>query len=84
MYKVKVFVTLRESVLDPQGTAVKSSLHSLNYSEVSDVRIGKFMELKIEKSERDVEEIVKEMCERLLANVVIEDYRYEIEEAVAQ
>lgn len=84
MYKVKVFVTLRESVLDPQGTAVKSSLHSLNYSEVSDVRIGKYMELNIEKSERNVDEIVKEMCERLLANVVIEDYRYEIEEAVAQ
>ncbi|MBN6889990.1 phosphoribosylformylglycinamidine synthase subunit PurS [Cytobacillus horneckiae] len=84
MYKVKVFVTLRESVLDPQGTAVKDSLHSLNYSEVSDVRIGKYMELSIEKSERPVEEVVKEMCERLLANVVIEDYRFEIEEAVAQ
>ncbi|MDQ0272940.1 phosphoribosylformylglycinamidine synthase subunit PurS [Cytobacillus purgationiresistens] len=84
MYKVKVFVTLRESVLDPQGTAVKDSLHSLNYSEVSDVRIGKYMELSIEKSDRPVEEVVKEMCERLLANVVIEDYRFEIEEAVAQ
>ncbi|QED46449.1 phosphoribosylformylglycinamidine synthase subunit PurS [Cytobacillus dafuensis] len=84
MYKVKVFVTLRESVLDPQGTAVKNSLHTMNYNEVSDVRIGKFMELNIEKSDRDVEEIVKEMCERLLANVVIEDYRFEIEEAVAQ
>ncbi|MED3552874.1 phosphoribosylformylglycinamidine synthase subunit PurS [Cytobacillus praedii] len=84
MYKVKVFVTLRESVLDPQGTVVKSSLHSLNYQEVSDVRIGKYMELTIEKSDRPVEEMVKEMCERLLANVVIEDYRYEIEEAVAQ
>jgi len=84
MYKVKVFVTLRESVLDPQGTAVKGSLHSLNYNEVKDVRIGKYMELTVEKSDRDVEEVVKEMCERLLANVVIEDYRYEIEEAVAQ
>ncbi|MED3575354.1 phosphoribosylformylglycinamidine synthase subunit PurS [Cytobacillus praedii] len=84
MYKVKVFVTLRESVLDPQGTVVKSSLHSLNYQEVSDVRIGKYMELTIEKSDRPVDEMVKEMCERLLANVVIEDYRYEIEEAVAQ
>ena len=73
MYKVKVFVTLRESVLDPQGTVVKSSLHSLNYQE-----------LTIEKSDRPVDEMVKEMCERLLANVVIEDYRYEIEEAVAQ
>ena len=84
MYKVKVFITLRESVLDPQGTAVKGSLHSLNYHEVNDVRIGKYMELTVGKSERDVEEVVKEMCERLLANVVIEDYRFEIEEAVAQ
>jgi phosphoribosylformylglycinamidine synthase PurS subunit len=84
MYKVKVFVTLRESVLDPQGTVVKSSLHSLNYQEVTDVRIGKYMELTIEKSDRPIDESVKEMCERLLANVVIEDYRYEIEEAVAQ
>jgi len=84
MYKVKVFVTLRESVLDPQGTAVKSSLHSMNYKEVDDVRIGKYMELTIEKSDRDIDVIVKEMCERLLANVVIEDYRYEIEEAVSK
>ncbi|MEH6986619.1 phosphoribosylformylglycinamidine synthase subunit PurS [Cytobacillus firmus] len=84
MYKVKVFVTLRESVLDPQGTVVKNSLHSMNYSEVSDVRIGKYMELTVEKSDRPVEKAVKEMCERLLANVVIEDYRFEIEEAVAQ
>lgn len=84
MYKVKVFVTLRESVLDPQGNAVKHSLHSMNYNEVSDVRIGKYLELSVEKSERPVEEVVKEMCERLLANVVIEDYRFEIEEAVAQ
>lgn len=84
MYKVKVYVTLRESVLDPQGTAVKGSLHSLQYNEVSDVRIGKYMELTIEKSDRDVKEIVTEMCEKLLANTVIEDYRFEIEEVVAQ
>lgn len=84
MYKVKVFVTLRESVLDPQGTVVKSSLHSLDYNEVTDVRIGRYMELTIEKSERNIDEVVKDMCERLLANTVIEDYRYEIEESVAQ
>jgi phosphoribosylformylglycinamidine synthase PurS subunit len=84
MYKVKVYVTLRESVLDPQGTAVKSSLHSLSYKEVQDVRIGKFLELTIEKSERPVDELVKEMCERLLANTVIEDFTYELEEVVAQ
>lgn len=83
MYKVKVYVTLRESVLDPQGAAVKQSLQSLSYHEVTDVRIGKYMELTIEKSERNVEDVVKEVCDRLLANPVIEDYRYEIEECVA-
>lgn len=84
MYKVKVYVTLRESVLDPQGTAVKGALHSLSYTEVQDVRIGKFMELIVEKSERDINKLVREMCEKLLANKVIEDYRYEIEEVVVQ
>lgn len=84
MYKVKVYVTLKESVLDPQGSAVKNSLQSLKYKEISDVRIGKYMELLVEKSERDVEEVVKEVCDKLLANPVIEDYRYEIEESVNQ
>ncbi|MFP5115487.1 phosphoribosylformylglycinamidine synthase subunit PurS [Bacillaceae bacterium C204] len=82
MYKVKVFVTLRESVLDPQGKAVTNSLHSLNYKDVADVRIGKYMELTIEKSERDINEVVNEICTNLLANPVIEDYRYEVEECV--
>ncbi|MEB6549838.1 phosphoribosylformylglycinamidine synthase subunit PurS [Heyndrickxia sporothermodurans] len=84
MFKVKVYVTLRESVLDPQGTAVKSSLHSMNYNEVADVRIGKYMELTIEKTDRDIDDVVNELCTRLLANPVIEDYRYEIEEVVVQ
>lgn len=83
MYKVKVFVTLRESVLDPQGTAVKGSLHSLLFEAVRDVRIGKYMELTVDKVD-NINVIVEEMCEKLLANVVIEDYRFEIEEVVAQ
>ncbi len=83
MYKVKVFVTLRESVLDPQGTAVQESLHNLGFDEVKDVRIGKYMELVVE-SVADIDNRIKEMCEKLLANVVIEDYRYEVEEVVAQ
>jgi phosphoribosylformylglycinamidine synthase subunit PurS len=82
MYKVKVFVTLRESVLDPQGKAVTNSLHSLNYKDVADVRIGKYMELTIEKSDRDINEVINEICTNLLANPVIEDYRYEVEESV--
>jgi phosphoribosylformylglycinamidine synthase subunit PurS len=84
MYKVKVYVTLRESVLDPQGKAVTNSLHSLNYKEIADVRIGKYMELTIEKSERDINEVVDELCMSILANPVIEDYRYEVEECVTQ
>lgn len=82
MYKVKVYITLRESVLDPQGSAVQSSLHALTYNEVQEVRIGKYMELTLAKNEKDVDLRVKEMCEKLLANTVIEDYRYEIEEVV--
>ncbi|CEG29502.1 phosphoribosylformylglycinamidine synthase subunit PurS [Bacillus sp. B-jedd] len=82
MVKVKVFVTLKESVLDPQGKAVSNALHSLGYEEVTDVRIGKYMELFIEPAGRDIETVVREACEKLLSNPVIEDYRYEIEEAV--
>jgi phosphoribosylformylglycinamidine synthase subunit PurS len=84
MYKVKVYVTLRESVLDPQGSAVKGALHSMSYTEVQDVRIGKYMELLIEKSDRDLEQTVREMCEKLLANTVIEDFRYEVQEVVTK
>jgi phosphoribosylformylglycinamidine synthase PurS subunit len=83
MIKVKVYVTLRESVLDPQGSAVQTALHALTYNEVEEVRIGKYMELTLSKSEQDVDARVKEMCEKLLANTVIEDYRYEIEEVVS-
>lgn len=84
MMKVKIHVTLKESVLDPQGSAVKGSLHAMNYSEVQDVRIGKYLELIIEPGDRPVDEVVKEMCEKLLSNTVIEDYEYEVEEAVTQ
>ncbi|MGN1400274.1 MAG: phosphoribosylformylglycinamidine synthase subunit PurS [Bacillus sp. (in: firmicutes)] len=84
MYKVKVYVTLRESVLDPQGAAVQQSLNSLSYPEIEDVRIGKYMELSIQECGKDINQTVKEVCEKLLVNTVIEDYRYEIEEVVAQ
>lgn len=81
MKKVKIYVTLRESILDPQGSAVKGSLTKMGYGEVEDLRIGKYLELTIADSERDVDALVKEMCEKVLTNVVIEDYRYEVEEA---
>ncbi|MEE1132245.1 MAG: phosphoribosylformylglycinamidine synthase subunit PurS [Caryophanon sp.] len=81
MKKVKVYVTLKESILDPQGSAVKGSLEKIGYGEVADVRIGKFLEVTIADTDRDIDTIVKEMCEKMLANTVIENYRYEIEEA---
>ncbi|MBB5149046.1 phosphoribosylformylglycinamidine synthase subunit PurS [Ureibacillus thermosphaericus] len=81
MKKVKIYVTLRESVLDPQGSAVKESLVNMGYKEVEDVRIGKYLEVLISDTERDIDALVKEMCEKLLANTVIEDYRFEVEEA---
>lgn len=80
MLKVKVFVTLKESVIDPQGSATKEALHTLNYSDVEEVRIGKYIELTLAKETTDIEKKVEEMCERLLVNTEIENYRYEVEE----
>jgi len=81
----RVYVTPRRGVLDPQGKAVAQSLHSLGYPEVSEVRIGKYMEVRLEAADRtQAEGRVREMCERLLANKVIEDYRFEIGEEDAR
>jgi len=79
--KAKVYVTLKKSVLDPQGKTVQHALSSLGFHEVKDVRMGKYIELElngIEKSQAEAK--VKNMCEKLLANTVIEEYRYEISE----
>ncbi len=82
MYKVQVYVTLKEGVLDPQGKAVRGSLLSMNYDEVQEVRVGKYIELFIEETE-NLDERIDSMIDQLLANPVIEDYRYEVEEVVA-
>lgn len=76
----RVYVTPKTGVLDPQGKAVQHSLHALGYPEVGDVRIGKYLELRVADVSRESAELrVREMCERLLANRVIEDYRFEID-----
>lgn len=78
--KAKVYITLKKGVLDPQGKAVMGALNALEFNEVTDVRVGKFMELEVEgTSKQDVEEKVNEMCEKLLSNPVIEDFKVEIE-----
>lgn len=78
MYLVKVFVTYKESVLDPQGQAVKGAVHRLGYKEVEEIRIGKYFEIKIAPTERPVAECVEAICDKLLANVTMETYEYEI------
>lgn len=75
----KIYVTLKNGVLDPQGKAVQHSLESIGYKEAQDVRIGKFIEVKLSDMPRpEAEKKVKEMCEKMLANTVIENYRFEI------
>lgn len=80
MRKVKIHITLKEGVLDPQGKAVQNSLKSLEYNNVQDVRVGKYMEVMVEDSE-NMEAQIDRMCDQLLANPVIENYSYTIEEA---
>ena len=73
MYKVEVRAMPKKEILDPQGAAVKNSLHKMGYSEVMDVRIGKSIELFFEREEYFDQERVLEMCDKLLVNDVIED-----------
>ena len=76
-----MFVTLKRGVLDPQGKAVCTSLHQLGYREVTDVRIGKCMEVTLGGlPRREAEQRLKAMCDKLLANPVIEEYRFEVYE----
>jgi phosphoribosylformylglycinamidine synthase len=79
MPAVKVFVTLKPSLLDAQGRVVQNALANLGYAEVQDVRIGKFIEMHVEGDQAEIDRKVKEMCDRLLANPVIEDYRFEVQ-----
>lgn len=77
---VKVFVTLKRGVLDPQGQAVASALGRLGFPGVKGARIGKYIELELNGDRHGAEARVKEMCEKLLANTVIEEYRFVIDE----
>jgi phosphoribosylformylglycinamidine synthase len=79
MMKARVHVTLKNGVLDPQGAAVKHSLGTLGFAGVDKVRQGKIIELDLlETDAAKAEALVKDMCEKLLANTVIEDYSVEI------
>ena len=78
MPHVKVTVTLKPSLLDAQGRVVENALHSLGYAEVGNVRIGKSIDLTIEENGTDVESRIKDMCDKLLSNPVIENYSFEV------
>ncbi len=74
--KIKVIVTLKNGVLDPQGKAIQQTLNSMSFSNVEEVRQGKFFEINVdENNETKAKAQVEEMCKKLLANLVIEDYR---------
>ena len=74
--KIKLIVTLKNGVLDPQGKAIQQTLNSMNFENVEEVRQGKFFEINInEKNEKSAKLQAEEMCKKLLANLVIEDYK---------
>ena len=79
--KVRVHVTLKKGVLDPQGRAIHHALEGLGFAGVNDVRAGKLIELDVADGTSDAE--LEEMCKRLLANIVIENYRVERVEPAA-
>lgn len=79
--KAKVYITLKNGVLDPQGKAVAGALANLGFSEVADVRQGKFVEIELkEKDKAKATAQVKQMCEKLLANTVMENYQFDLVE----
>jgi phosphoribosylformylglycinamidine synthase PurS subunit len=82
MPQVKVYVTLKPSLLDAQGKVVQGALQQLGYEQVDQIRVGKYIEMTMSAGADDPEihSQVQEMCEKLLANPVIEDYRFEVEE----
>jgi phosphoribosylformylglycinamidine synthase len=77
--KARVFVTLKPSVFDPQGSTIAEALHSLGYGAVSDVRQGKYFDLDLAvDSSSEAERLAAELADRVLANPVIESYRVEV------
>ena len=74
--KIKVIVTLKKSVLDPQGTVIHQTLDGMGFNNINNIRQGKFFEIDLdEKDQKKAEEKAEDMCKKLLANLVIEDYK---------
>ena len=80
MARARVYITLKQGILDPVGKTLLRALKSLDYQEVEDLRVGKYMEVEISGDDPGrIEERLSEMCEKLLANPIIEDYRLEVD-----
>ena len=74
--KIKVIVTLKNGVLDPQGKAIQQTLNGMNFINVNEIKQGKYFEIDVkENDEKKAKSQVEEMCKKLLANLVIEDYK---------
>ena len=81
MFLAEVFVTLKPTVNDPPGITVMGAVQNLGFNSVVGVRIGKFLEIRLAETNRNkAEKLLEEMCQKLLANPVIEEYRYELKE----
>ena len=81
MFQARIYITLKPTVNDPQGVTVLSSLHRLGFDSAEDVRIGKYLLVNINESDRvKAEASATEMCQKLLANPVIEEFRFDLEE----
>ena len=82
MFLARVYVTLKPTVNDPQGLTIRGGLQSLGFDSVESVRAGKYLEIRVDGDDQaQAEARVTEMCRKLLANPVIEDFRFEIEKA---
>lgn len=80
MTDVRIYVTYKESVFDPQGDTIKQAIHALGHDEVKEVKVGKFFDVTLDPSKKDIETAVKEVAEELLVNFNLETYHYEIME----
>ena len=78
--KAKIHVTLKPGILDPQGKALEHALDSLGFKNAAHVRVGKYMEVELTENDKaKAEADVKQMCEKLLANTIVEEYRYDLQ-----
>ena len=82
MLEAEIYITLKKTVSDPQGLTIKHALESLGYKNLEEVRVGKLITIKLSsKDKKEAEQKLDEMCQKLLANPIIEDYHLKIKEA---